>query len=62
MEDLLKELSRQDRELEDVRALAAQCDPDGRFRLGEEIEERMGVLLEQMEVRPAAKLVPGVRA
>ena len=61
MEALRQEIERQDHELAEAEALATTCDPDGRFQIGAEVDERMGALLEQMKVRPVLAPVRGVR-
>jgi hypothetical protein len=61
MDALQQEIERQDRALAEAEAIASTCHPDGRFHIGAEVDERIGALLEQMNVRPAIAPVRGVR-
>ena len=62
MDALQAEIERQDRELERLETIAKKSDPDVRFEIGAELDERIGALLEQINVRPATAPVCGIRA
>jgi len=61
MDRLQQEIERQDRELENLETIAKASDPDVRFQIGAEFDERIGALLDQMDMRPAIAPVRGIR-